>query len=176
MKTLVALTAGVTISLFVAAPALAQTTDDRDGFPWWGWLLVALILAAAFLAFAHWGRRTSTPSAPAASKPSSSADAPSGDTIGQAVQTFAGTGEPDDLTRIEGIGPKISSVLGDAGIASFAGLAQADVTHLRTLLDTPNLRIADPTSWPEQAALAANDEWDELEELQDRLSAGRAKG
>jgi hypothetical protein len=46
---------------------------------------------------------------------------------------------------------------------------------LRDVLDLggPGFRIADPASWPEQAALAADGRWAELRALQDRLVAGR---
>ena len=80
---------------------------------------------------------------------------------------------PDDLKRIEGIGPKISSLLQDAGIATFAQLATISVEQLREILDAVNLRIADPTTWPEQAALAAAGNWEGLAALQSELKGGR---
>jgi len=83
------------------------------------------------------------------------------------------TPQPDDLKRIEGIGPKIASLLRDAGIATFAQLAAADVERLREILAAANLRIADPTTWPEQAALAAAGDWERLAYLQGELKGGR---
>jgi predicted flap endonuclease-1-like 5' DNA nuclease len=80
---------------------------------------------------------------------------------------------PDDLKRIEGIGPKIASLLQDAGITTFAQLAAADVERLREILDAVNLRIANPTTWPEQAALAAAGDLDGLASLQSELKGGR---
>ena len=80
---------------------------------------------------------------------------------------------PDDLKRIEGIGPKIASLLQDAGITTFAQLAAADVERLREILDAVNLRIANPTTWPEQAALAAAGDWEGLASLQGELKGGR---
>ena len=80
---------------------------------------------------------------------------------------------PDDLKRIEGIGPKIASLLQNAGIATFAQLAATDVARLREILDAVNLRIANPTTWPEQAALAAAGNWEGLESLQSELKGGR---
>jgi predicted flap endonuclease-1-like 5' DNA nuclease len=80
---------------------------------------------------------------------------------------------PDDLTRIEGIGPKIKSVLQAAGVATFADLANTEVESLKKILVDAGLRIHNPASWPEQAALAAAGQWDELKALQERLSAGR---
>lgn len=79
----------------------------------------------------------------------------------------------DDLTKIEGIGPKIKSVLHAAGIKTFAELAKADVAHLRQILANAGLRVNDPTTWPEQASLAAAGQWRELQQLQGSLDAGR---
>jgi len=80
----------------------------------------------------------------------------------------------DDLTRIEGIGPKISSLLQAATITTFAQLAAADVSRLEQILSEADLAgLADPATWPEQARLAAAGEWDALETLQDELKGGR---
>lgn len=79
----------------------------------------------------------------------------------------------DDLAIIEGIGPKIAGVLKDAGIATFAQLAVADVNDLATILQKANLRLADPATWPEQAQLAADGNWDALKALQESLKGGR---
>ncbi len=83
--------------------------------------------------------------------------------------------EPDDLKIIEGIGPKIAGVLQKAGIRTFRDLASADVERLQKILEDagPRYRLADPDTWPEQAALAANGKWEELEKLQDALKGGR---
>jgi predicted flap endonuclease-1-like 5' DNA nuclease len=83
--------------------------------------------------------------------------------------------EPQDLTRIEGIGPAISGVLNGAGIVNYAQLADAAVRRLRDILDAagPRFRIAQPNSWPQQARLAAEAKWDKLATLQDSLTAGR---
>ena len=81
---------------------------------------------------------------------------------------------PDDLKIIEGIGPKISSLLNAAGITTFAQLAGADVGRLRRILADANLtRLADPGTWPEQAALAARGDWDALKALTENLKGGR---
>jgi predicted flap endonuclease-1-like 5' DNA nuclease len=93
-----------------------------------------------------------------------------------AVAEAAVPPEPQDLTRIEGIGPAISRVLSEAGIVNYAQLAEAAVDRLRDILAAagPRFRIARPTTWPQQARLAAEAKWDELQELQDSLTAGRA--
>ena len=79
----------------------------------------------------------------------------------------------EDLTKVEGIGPKISELLGAAGITTYAQLADTDVSRLDEILDEAGLHIADESSWPEQAGLAADGKWDELTALQDELKGGR---
>ncbi len=83
--------------------------------------------------------------------------------------------EPDDLKKVEGIGPKIEGLLNAAGIQTWAQLAGAEVSRLQSVLDDagPRYRVHDPATWPRQAGLAADGKWEELEELQDRLKGGR---
>jgi len=79
----------------------------------------------------------------------------------------------DDLEIIEGIGPKIASVLREAGITSFVRLAQATPDELRGILKAARVRLAAPESWPHQARLAAEGRWEELRTYQDQLKGGR---
>ena len=79
----------------------------------------------------------------------------------------------DDLAKIEGIGPKIASVLRAAGVDTFAKLAATDVASLTEILQAAEIRLAAADTWPEQAALAATGSWEELQQLQDRLKGGR---
>jgi len=84
--------------------------------------------------------------------------------------------KPDDLKKIEGIGPKIASILVENGIDTFEKLAQADPEQISALLiEKGGKRYAmhDPSTWPKQAALAAAGKWDELAEWQDKLKGGR---
>jgi predicted flap endonuclease-1-like 5' DNA nuclease len=59
---------------------------------------------------------------------------------------------PDDLTRIDGVGPKISEALVAAGLTTFAAVAAASQDELRAALSAAKLRLAPslPT-WSEQA-------------------------
>jgi len=86
------------------------------------------------------------------------------------------SGKPDDLKKIEGIGPKIAELLINGGIPTFNKLSETDPSAIKEILLAAGNRykMHDPTSWPEQAALAAAGKWDELEKLQDRLDGGRA--
>ncbi len=81
----------------------------------------------------------------------------------------------DDLKVIEGIGPKIADLLVNAGIVTFADLAEASVERVSEILSEAGSRFAvhNPATWGQQAALARDGKWDELKELQDRLSGGR---
>lgn len=92
----------------------------------------------------------------------------------EAVAAEATPPQPDDLKRIEGIGPKIAGILNDNGITTFDLLANTDVERLKQILVEAGLsRIAHPQSWPEQAKLAAAGDWNSLEQLQGSLKGGR---
>lgn len=83
----------------------------------------------------------------------------------------------DDLTKIEGIGPKIAETLAAAGLTTFAALAATPASQLRDILAATGkrFRLADPTTWPEQASLAAKGDWAGLAAFQSTLKAGRKK-
>ena len=79
------------------------------------------------------------------------------------------------LTMIEGIGPKIQTLLNKAGIKTFTDLSKAKVTVLRTILKDAGSRFQmhNPSTWAKQAKLAAKGNWDQLKKLQDELDGGR---
>ena len=66
---------------------------------------------------------------------------------------------PDNLTRIEGIGPKMDGALKAAGITTFAKLAASDETTIRAAISAAGMRFAPSlVTWPEQAKLLAGGE------------------
>lgn len=143
------------------APAMALTG--------WGWVLVFLLtVAVVWLLLWLATRRTPqdpyTPSGEAHHHEETHADR------SMAVEVPA---EPDDLKKIEGIGPKTEAVLNEHGITTFAQLAAAGAEKIQVILDEAGLRLGDPTTWSEQAALAAKGQWEALAELQGRLKGGR---
>lgn len=83
----------------------------------------------------------------------------------------------DELGIIEGIGPKIAMLLYDSGIFTFKDLASTPVQKIRELLDNagPAYAMHDPSTWVEQAVLAAEGRLDELEEMKSILAGGRAE-
>jgi small subunit ribosomal protein S1 len=93
-----------------------------------------------------------------------------------APEKAAAETKSDDLKKIEGIGPKISELLASSGYPTFALLAEADVEKLKEILAEAGSRykMHDPTTWPQQAAMAAEGKWDELKKWQDELDGGKA--
>ncbi len=78
----------------------------------------------------------------------------------------------DDLTKVEGIGPKIAETLNNAGITTFAELAKTEVEKIAELIaDVRGNHV--PDTWPKQAEMAAEGKWDELKKWQDELDGGK---
>jgi len=80
----------------------------------------------------------------------------------------------ENLTKIEGIGPKAAEALTNAGIDSYAKLSKSKPEKVKEILAEASSRMAhlDPASWPKQAKMAADGKWDELKEWQDKAKAG----
>lgn len=80
------------------------------------------------------------------------------------------------LTKIEGIGPKIEELLNKKGIHSYRQLSDTPIDVLeKIILDAgPNFatRRGMTGTWPAQAKLADQGEWDELGKWQDILKGG----
>jgi small subunit ribosomal protein S2 len=83
-------------------------------------------------------------------------------------------GKADDLTKIEGIGPKAAEALVNAGLDSYEKLAGAKPDAIKEILTEASSRMAhlDPTSWPKQSKMAADGAWDQLKDWQDNAKAG----
>ena len=81
----------------------------------------------------------------------------------------------DNLTKVEGIGPKIQSLLKANGISTFQSLSECSRDRLKGILNDagPQFRMHEPESWPYQARLAAIKDWDGLKKYQDFLISGR---
>jgi predicted flap endonuclease-1-like 5' DNA nuclease len=83
----------------------------------------------------------------------------------------------NDLKAIEGINPKIEKLLHEDGINTWSKLSETSTDHIQDILDKAGSRyqLADPSTWPRQAQLAADGLWDDLQKYQDELQAGREK-
>lgn len=85
----------------------------------------------------------------------------------------------NDLTVIEGIGPKIADMLQrEGGIRTWWDLHCTDVARLRELLDEagPRFQVHDPSTWPQQAGLLARGEWQQFTTLVAALRSGKLGG
>lgn len=148
------------------------------GIPSGVWLLIIVVMVALFLWLwlSEPKKKAAPPAKVEAEAPPTRAEtaAPSQVVKTPEVAARPAPTVPDDLTCIEGIGPKISGLLQAAGIVTFAHLASTDVKRLKQIIAEAGLTaLADPTTWPEQAGLAATGQWDALETLQEELKGGR---
>ncbi len=98
--------------------------------------------------------------------------APAAITEAEVVEEKSAT---DDLTKVEGCGPKAAETLNAAGIHTFAELAAKTAEEIKAILDASegHFNAVVTTTWPHQAQLAADGKWDELNTLQDELKGGK---
>ncbi|WP_067151093.1 hypothetical protein [Pseudotamlana agarivorans] len=126
--------------------------DGSDVFwPWFLWLLAAFILG--FL-------------------------------LGWLLKSIFGCGSKEekvtyikqDLTKVEGIGPKIEGLLNDRGIISYKQLSNTTIEFLENMLVEAGPAFIThrgmTRTWPAQANLADHGEWEELKNWQDVLKGG----
>jgi predicted flap endonuclease-1-like 5' DNA nuclease len=70
---------------------------------------------------------------------------------------------PDDLTQINGIGPRIQSILNEGGITTYAELEHANTGELRSIIAVGGaLPPSSLDSWPTQATYASRGDWSGL--------------
>ncbi len=81
----------------------------------------------------------------------------------------------DNLTRVEGIGKKIESLLYKNKIYSFRQLSKTTIKSLNEILEAGGNKFAmhNPGTWPKQAKLAAEEKWEDLKLLQQHLKGGK---
>ena len=80
----------------------------------------------------------------------------------------------DNLSIVEGIGPKITELLRAGGIDTFAKLAVSDAAKLEQILKAggPHFNAAQPGTWPKQADMVVKAQWPALRKWQDELDGG----
>lgn len=80
----------------------------------------------------------------------------------------------DDLTVVEGIGPKIAELCSAIGVSTWRALGATDVDALQSMLDAAGsrFRMHKPATWPRQAQMLANGDWDAFKQLTDELNGG----
>jgi large subunit ribosomal protein L17 len=93
--------------------------------------------------------------------------------IEEAPVAEAETSSADDLEIVEGIGPKIAEALADAGVTTFAQLADMTPEAIQEIVSAAGIGSKSPATWPQQAALARDGKFDELKAWQDELNGGQ---
>ncbi len=125
-----------------------------------------------------------TPAATPAAEATPAAAAPVAETTTPVAATPAATPAAtstdatakDDLKKVEGVGPKIEQLMNEAGILTFAQMAAAGPDKMKEILAAAGTRFNrhDPTTWGDQAKMAAEGKWDELKKWQDEMDGGKA--
>lgn len=108
------------------------------------------------------------------SKKASSEDAPVVEAKSAAVvEEVVEETSADDLEIVEGIGPKIAEALSEAGVTTFAQLADMTPEAIQEIVSAAGIGSKSPATWPQQAALARDGKFDELKAWQDELNGGQ---
>lgn len=83
--------------------------------------------------------------------------------------------QQDDLTVVEGIGPKIKELFHNHDITTWAALANCSVDKCKAVLKSGGKRFEmhKPGTWPKQADFAAKGLWQQLKDWQDQLDGGK---
>jgi len=91
------------------------------------------------------------------------------------VTATSNDSKSDDLTKIEGVGPKAAEAITAGGLTTFAAVAASTPEAIKAILDAAEGRLGslDPTTWVDQAKLAAEGKWDELKTWQDEMDGGK---
>jgi predicted flap endonuclease-1-like 5' DNA nuclease len=82
----------------------------------------------------------------------------------------------NDLTTVEGIGPKIAELFENSGITTWKDLSETSIERCKEILKSggERYRVHIPDTWPKQAKLAYEGKWQELLDWQDLLDGGKA--
>lgn len=170
--------------LLVLAPPL-QESEGFLGIDWWVWILIGVILLLLLLIIGFVMQNEPGPPIPkreskmyvtAASVNKAQAESkpePKSEPVPEPETEAVAKPEPDDLHKIEGIGPKVADLLNNAGILTFADLAETPVDRLKAVLEAADYQYMNPESWPQQAALAAKGDWEAFDQLTAELKGGR---
>lgn len=81
----------------------------------------------------------------------------------------------DDLTVVEGIGPKIKELFHNHDVKTWKALSECSIEKCQSVLDSggERYRVHKPGTWPKQAKLAYEGKWEELSNWQDELDGGK---
>jgi predicted flap endonuclease-1-like 5' DNA nuclease len=151
----------------------------------WVWIICAVFFGLIFI----WPRRriarheeqlltkarpAPVPYKPPAAQPTAAAARTFTEKVAESAPPQKPDNRADDLTLLEGVGPKIAAALNAAGIKTYAQLAALTPEALERTVKTAGVRmVGHADSWPRQARLAAEGKLDELRAYQQTLRANR---
>jgi len=81
----------------------------------------------------------------------------------------------DDLTVVEGIGPKIQGLFHNHDVKTWKALSECSIDKCQAVLNSggDRYKIHKPGTWPKQAKLAYEGRWADLQKWQDELDGGK---
>lgn len=81
----------------------------------------------------------------------------------------------NDLTIVEGIGPKIQELFHNHDVKTWKALSECSVEKCQSVLDSggERFKVHTPRTWPDQAKMAYEGKWAELLKWQDELDGGK---
>lgn len=81
----------------------------------------------------------------------------------------------DDLTVVEGIGPKIQELFHNNGVKTWKALSECSLDKCQSVLTSggDRFKMHKPGTWPKQAKMAYEGKWNELKKWQDELDGGK---
>ena len=155
-KNLLAITA-LMASLALLLNHAATGGGDRDMLSW------SLALFVVAIVIWVWMRRDLSPSAPQDAAKAAEAAADEAEAL---AQRSAGS---DDLTRVNGIGPRYAEILNAARVDSFSQLAAMSTDELAGIFAAADVnRPKSLDTWIEQARFAAQGDWAGLDAYQSK--------
>ena len=116
-----------------------------------------------------------TSSLGAATMAASSAVAVSSFDAAAAKAVFGKKVKENDLTVVEGIGPKIKELFHNHDVNTWKALSECSIEKCQTVLNSggDRYKIHKPGTWPKQAKFAHEGKWAELLKWQDELDGGK---
>jgi predicted flap endonuclease-1-like 5' DNA nuclease len=152
--------------VFMLAMQVLAESAEQSGLGWLVWVVLIVFVLMVFLGWLVWSKGWLKQEEEVPHDSHTHAEH-----VHEPVPAQAAV--PDDLTTLEGIGPKVAKLLADNGIPTFAALAEADLDKLREVLAGAGYQYMEPSGWVNQAKLAAAGDAEGLQKLQDELKGGR---
>lgn len=160
-------TIALVLAIVLALNMAISPESNRDMFSW----TIGLVALAVF--FWIWSRREAIAEQDAgAAEAAEEAVQEAEDLVKRTIvrREDDAEAEADDLTKINGIGAVFETMLNEAGIRTYATLARASVAELEAIVEASGRgRPGRLESWPQQAQLAADEDWDGLKRFVDEL-------